>query len=88
MRNNRPINLARSPFLVFALEYIREHAGCTKMAVITAYGRAGRSGGQYGLPSRTYANRNAAIGRLVRAGLVRDCGRFNRCELYAAAAIA
>lgn len=74
------INLNRAPFLAHAMTYIRDNAGCCKKDVIVSYPHS--RGGQYGMPSRTYANRNAAIGRLVKARLVRDCGNFSRCELY------
>lgn len=57
------INLNRSPFLKIALEYIASHPGCSKADVICSLGHC---------PNRTYAYRNAAIGRLISEGLVRN----------------
>ena len=71
------INLARSPFLSAALDYIASHPGCCKRDVIL-----GLSGGVR-IPNKTYAGQNANLGRLISAGLVENRGAGNTYELFA-----
>ena len=65
------INLNRCSFLSAALAFIRLHPGCCKKQVVTMHGS---------VPTKTYSYRNAALNRLLRAGLVRNAG--GKCGAY------
>lgn len=63
------LDLDRCPFLSAAFEYIARRPGCTKRDVVMGT----YPGHRYkDIPNRTYSYRNAALSRLLRAGLVRN----------------
>ena len=71
------VNIARSPFLSSALDYIAANPGCSKTDVINALGR-GRK-----IPSKTRAGQSSRIGDLVKSGLVENRGNAGKCQLFA-----
>ena len=64
------LNLDRCPFLKAAYEYIKDHPGASKAEVVLH-----ADDGKYDrrrMPNDTYSYRNAALNRLIEAGLVVD----------------
>jgi hypothetical protein len=71
------INLERSPFLAFAVDYIKTKPGCSKKDIVLAWGRGKMP------PSKTLSGQYSRLSDLIAAGLVQNKGTAAKYSLHA-----